>query len=132
MGVDPGLVATGFGVLEADGGGVTVRDDRVLRVLGRDHPEVDDGWLCDRGRFAYQSIHVDERVTRPMIRDGGKGPNVTATLKHNGTSFFTSSSPTLSASDSACARRSRSSSARSTPIPASATPPLASLSASRS
>ncbi len=50
----------------------TVRDDRVLRVLGRDHPEVDDGWLCDRGRFAYQSIHVDERVTRPMIRDGGE------------------------------------------------------------
>ncbi|HEX6695781.1 MAG TPA: molybdopterin-dependent oxidoreductase, partial [Solirubrobacteraceae bacterium] len=44
----------------------------VLRVLGRDHPEVDDGWLCDRGRFAYQSIHVDERVTRPMIRDGGE------------------------------------------------------------
>ena len=50
----------------------TVRDDRVLRVLGRDHAEVDDGWLCDRGRFAYQSIHVDERVTRPMIRDGGE------------------------------------------------------------
>jgi NADH-quinone oxidoreductase subunit G len=50
----------------------TVRDDRVLRVLGRDNAEVDDGWLCDRGRFAYQSIHVDERVTRPMIRDGGE------------------------------------------------------------
>jgi NADH-quinone oxidoreductase subunit G len=44
----------------------------VLRVLGRDNAEVDDGWLCDRGRFAYQSIHVDERVTRPMIRDGGE------------------------------------------------------------
>jgi NADH-quinone oxidoreductase subunit G len=50
----------------------TVRDDRVLRVLGRDNAEVDDGWLCDRGRFAYQAIHVDERVTRPMIRDGGE------------------------------------------------------------
>ncbi len=32
---------------------LTVRDERVLRVLARDHPEVDDGWLCDRGRFAY-------------------------------------------------------------------------------
>jgi NADH-quinone oxidoreductase subunit G len=26
-------------------------------------PEVDDGWLCDKGRFAYQSVHVDERIT---------------------------------------------------------------------
>jgi NADH-quinone oxidoreductase subunit G len=50
---------------------LTVRDERVLRVLARDHPEVDDGWLCDKGRFSYQSIHVDERVTAPMVRDGG-------------------------------------------------------------
>jgi NADH-quinone oxidoreductase subunit G len=50
----------------------TVRDERVLRVLARDHPEVDDGWLCDKGRFAYQSIHVDERVTQPLVRDGGE------------------------------------------------------------
>jgi len=50
----------------------TVRDERVLRVLGRDHTEVDDGWLCDKGRFAYQAIHVDERITRPMVRDGGE------------------------------------------------------------
>jgi NADH-quinone oxidoreductase subunit G len=50
----------------------TVRDDRVLRVLARQHDEVDDGWLCDKGRFAYQAIHVDERVTSPMVRDGGE------------------------------------------------------------
>jgi NADH-quinone oxidoreductase subunit G len=50
----------------------TVRDERVLRVLGRDHDQVDDGWLCDKGRFAYQAIHVDERITRPMVRDGGE------------------------------------------------------------
>ncbi|MGZ6706170.1 MAG: NADH-quinone oxidoreductase subunit NuoG [Solirubrobacteraceae bacterium] len=50
----------------------TVRDDRVLRVLGRDNAEVDDGWLCDKGRFAYQSVHVDERITQPLIRDGGE------------------------------------------------------------
>ena len=34
--------------------------------------EVDDGWLCDKGRFAYQSFHADERVTAPLIRDGGE------------------------------------------------------------
>ena len=50
----------------------TVRDDRVLRVLQRDHDEVDDGWLCDKGRFAYQAIHVDERITEPLLRDGGE------------------------------------------------------------
>ena len=50
----------------------TVRDERVERVLAREHPEVDDGWLCDKGRFAYQSIHVDERVTQPLVRDGGE------------------------------------------------------------
>jgi NADH-quinone oxidoreductase subunit G len=49
----------------------TVRDDRVLRVLARDNPEVDDGWLCDKGRFAYQAVHADERVTQPLLRDGG-------------------------------------------------------------
>ncbi len=48
----------------------TVRDDKVLRVLARDHDEVDDGWLCDKGRFAYQAIHVDERITSPMVREG--------------------------------------------------------------
>jgi NADH-quinone oxidoreductase subunit G len=49
----------------------TVREERVLRVLARDNPEVDDGWLCDKGRFAYQAMHVDERITRPLVRDGG-------------------------------------------------------------
>jgi NADH-quinone oxidoreductase subunit G len=50
----------------------TVRDERVMRVLARDNAGVDDGWLCDKGRFAYQAIHVDERITRPMVRDGGE------------------------------------------------------------
>ena len=50
----------------------TVRDEKVMRVLAREHPGVDDGWLCDKGRFAYQAIHVDERITAPMVRDGGE------------------------------------------------------------
>src|ERR1700756_5573626 len=50
----------------------TVRDDKVVRVLVREHAEVDDGWLCDKGRFAYQAIHVDERITRPLVRDAGE------------------------------------------------------------
>ena len=50
----------------------TVRDEKVLRVLARDHAGVDDGWLCDKGRFAYQAIHVDDRITAPLVRDGGE------------------------------------------------------------
>jgi NADH-quinone oxidoreductase subunit G len=51
----------------------TVRDEKVMRVLAREpkHEGVDDGWLCDKGRFAYQAIHVDERITEPLVRDGG-------------------------------------------------------------
>jgi NADH-quinone oxidoreductase subunit G len=49
----------------------TVRDERVMRVLARDNPEVDDGWLCDKGRFGYQMIGSEDRVTGPMVREGG-------------------------------------------------------------
>jgi NADH-quinone oxidoreductase subunit G len=51
---------------------LTVRDERVLRVLSRENPEVDDGWLCDRGRFAYPALGGADRVTEPLIRDGGE------------------------------------------------------------
>ena len=40
-------------------------------MLARDNDEVDDGWLCDKGRFGYQAIHSKERITAPMVRDGG-------------------------------------------------------------
>src|SRR6186713_1997454 len=51
---------------------LTVRDDaKVVRVLARDNEEVDDGWLCDKGRFGYQSFASDERITAPMARIGG-------------------------------------------------------------
>src|SRR6188472_652959 len=49
---------------------LTVRDERVLRVLARDNSEVDDGWLCDKGRFSYQAVHSDERIITPMVREG--------------------------------------------------------------
>jgi NADH-quinone oxidoreductase subunit G len=48
----------------------TVRDERVLRVLARDNHAVDDGWLCDKGRFAFQMFSSEERITQPMVRAG--------------------------------------------------------------
>ena len=49
----------------------TVRDERVARVLARDNLEVDDGWLCDKGRFGYQMISSPERITTPLVREAG-------------------------------------------------------------
>jgi NADH-quinone oxidoreductase subunit G len=51
---------------------LTVRDDKkVLRVNARDNEEVDDGWLCDKGRYGFQIFHAVERIVEPMIREGG-------------------------------------------------------------
>ncbi len=51
---------------------LTIRDDaKVVRVLARDNEEVDDGWLCDKGRFGYQSFGAPERITKPLMRIGG-------------------------------------------------------------
>jgi NADH-quinone oxidoreductase subunit G len=50
--------------------GFTVRDERVLRVNARDNADVDDGWLCDKGRFAFQMFNSAERITQPMARAG--------------------------------------------------------------
>ena len=50
----------------------TIRDDdKVLRVLARDNEDVDDGWVCDKGRFGYEAFHSPDRVLAPMVRDGG-------------------------------------------------------------
>ena len=48
----------------------TVRDERVLRVLARDNHAVDDGWLCDKGRFAFQMFNAEDRIHEPMVRAG--------------------------------------------------------------
>lgn len=46
------------------------KNDEVIRFLSRDNPEVDDSWLCDRGRFNYEFINSPDRVTAPMLRRG--------------------------------------------------------------
>jgi NADH-quinone oxidoreductase subunit G len=50
----------------------TIREGRVRRVLSRNHPEVDRGWLCDKGRFAYPHLRAYDRITQPLRR-GRKG-----------------------------------------------------------
>ena len=43
---------------------VTTREGKVKRILSRNHPEVDGGWLCDKGRFAFSHL----RARRPDRR----------------------------------------------------------------
>ena len=53
----------------------TVRDEEVARVLARDNPEVDDGWLCDKGRYAFQAMYAEDRVLGPEVAlDGHPTP----------------------------------------------------------
>jgi NADH-quinone oxidoreductase subunit G len=51
----------------------TVRDERVQRVLARDNHEVDNGWLCDKGRFGFQMISSEDRITAPRISGNAAG-----------------------------------------------------------
>ena len=46
----------------------TVREGKVKRVLSRNHPEVDGGWLCDKGRFTYPHLTSEDRITEPLVR----------------------------------------------------------------
>ncbi len=48
----------------------TVRDEQVKRVIARDNPDVDDGWLCDRGRYGFEMFAAEERVSGPRLRGG--------------------------------------------------------------
>ena len=50
----------------------TVRDERVKRVLTRDNAEVDDGWLCDRGRYGFEMFDAPERITGPRLKGGAE------------------------------------------------------------
>jgi NADH-quinone oxidoreductase subunit G len=48
----------------------TVRDEQVKRVVARDNPDVDDGWLCDRGRYGFEMWGAEERIRTPRLRGG--------------------------------------------------------------
>ena len=50
----------------------TIREGRVKRILSRNHPQIDRGWLCDKGRFAYPHLRAEDRITTPLRR-GPKG-----------------------------------------------------------
>lgn len=51
---------------------IDVRVDKVMRLMSRTNDEIDDGWLCDRGRWGFEFINSPQRLRTPLIRRGGK------------------------------------------------------------
>src|SRR4051812_26532623 len=47
---------------------VDQREGKVKRILSRNHPEVDEGWLCDKGRFGFSHLYAEDRITEPLRR----------------------------------------------------------------
>ena len=50
---------------------VQVKNNKVMRVVPLENEEVNECWLADRDRFSYEALSSDERLTSPMIKQGG-------------------------------------------------------------
>ncbi|KAF0164390.1 MAG: NADH-quinone oxidoreductase subunit G, partial [bacterium] len=49
-----------------------VMNNRVLRATPVDNEAVNECWLADRDRFSYQALTAEDRLTRPMVREGDR------------------------------------------------------------
>ncbi|GGZ15822.1 NADH-quinone oxidoreductase subunit G [Streptomyces poonensis] len=60
-------------VCEHCSGGCATRTDhrrgKVMRRLAADDPEVNEEWICDKGRFAFRYAQRPDRLTTPLVRD---------------------------------------------------------------
>ena len=43
--------------------------DELVRYQGVDIDPVNWGWLCDKGRFNFESVNSDARITTPLVKD---------------------------------------------------------------
>ena len=55
---------------------VQVKNNRVMRVVPLENEEVNECWIADRDRFSYEALNSDERLTSPMIKQGGEWKTV--------------------------------------------------------
>ena len=51
---------------------ITERDNEIKRLTGRAAPNmaVEEGWICDRGRWGYPALRSADRITAPLLVDG--------------------------------------------------------------
>jgi NADH-quinone oxidoreductase subunit G len=50
---------------------VQVKLNRVYRVLPLENEEINECWLSDKDRFSYEGLNSPERLTKPMLKQGG-------------------------------------------------------------
>ncbi|MGW6269995.1 NADH-quinone oxidoreductase subunit G [Streptomyces sp. NPDC055060] len=64
-------------VCEHCAGGCATRTDhrrgKVMRRLAADDPEVNEEWLCDKGRFGFRYAQRPDRITTPLVRNAETG-----------------------------------------------------------
>lgn len=53
-----------------------MKDNRVMRVLPLENEEINECWLSDKDRFSYEGLNSNQRLTKPMIKQGGKWQEV--------------------------------------------------------
>ncbi|HET8694425.1 MAG TPA: NADH-quinone oxidoreductase subunit NuoG, partial [Aquabacterium sp.] len=51
---------------------VQVKNGKVLRVVPFENEAVNECWLADRDRFSYEALNSDQRLTKPMLKQGGQ------------------------------------------------------------
>lgn len=51
---------------------VQVKNNRVMRVVPLENEDVNECWIADRDRFSYEALNGPERLTQPMLKQGGQ------------------------------------------------------------
>jgi NADH-quinone oxidoreductase subunit G len=55
---------------------VQVKNNQVMRVVPLENEEVNECWIADRDRFSYEAFNSEERLTQPMLKQGGQWKEV--------------------------------------------------------
>ncbi|MEI8028906.1 MAG: NADH-quinone oxidoreductase subunit NuoG [Comamonadaceae bacterium] len=50
---------------------VQVKNNKVMRVVPLENEAVNECWIADRDRFSYEALNSEERLTAPMLKQGG-------------------------------------------------------------
>ncbi len=51
---------------------VQVKNNKVMRVVPLENEAVNECWIADRDRFSYEALNGADRLTRPMLKQGGE------------------------------------------------------------
>lgn len=51
---------------------VQTKNQRVMRVVPLENEDVNECWISDKDRFSYEGVNSADRVTRPMLKQGGQ------------------------------------------------------------